>query len=160
MSTSSSATDGPVRRLLAESLLSLAREQPAQHALMCEQLQGHSVEVCVGTERFFLGFAPGSARVEAAGPPAEALLVTGRRVLADVLDARLSLSDAVLTDALEVMGPLPSLMALHEGLVTYVHGAVRCPSFPSLLSRLRAVCREDAAAHPSPGGDSHDSREC
>ncbi|WP_205525453.1 sterol-binding-like protein [Pyxidicoccus trucidator] len=145
--------------LLAESFLALSRELPAQHALMCEQLQGRRVEVCVGAERFFLGFAPGSARVESAGPPAEVLLLTGRRVLADVLDARLSLTRAVLTDALEVVGPLPSLMALHDGLVTYVHGAVRCPSFPPLLARLRAVCREDAAPHSPPGGEAHGSRE-
>jgi hypothetical protein len=110
----------------------------------------------VGAERFFLGFAPGSARVESTGPTAQALLVTGRGVLADVLDARLSLTRAVLTDALEVVGPLASLMALHEGLVTYVHGAVRCPSFPSLLARLRAVCREGAPSCPA-GGEAHEA---
>lgn len=154
---SSSGTEGPVGRLLTESFQALAREQPAQHALMCEQLQGHTVEVCVGAERFFLGFARGGARVESTGPAAQALLVTGRGVLADVLDARLSLTRAVLTDALEVVGPLASLMALHEGLVTYVHGAVRCPSFPSLLARLRAVCREGAPSKSSSGGELHDA---
>ncbi|QSQ27928.1 sterol-binding-like protein [Pyxidicoccus parkwayensis] len=135
-------------QLLAESFTALAREQPALHSRMCTQLAGRRLEVCVGTERFHLAFTADRARVEPVGPEADALLLTGRNVIGDVLDARLSLTHAVLTDALEVMGTLPSLMALHEGLVTYVHGAVRCPSFPSLLSRLRAVCREDVpSAH-------------
>lgn len=154
---SSSATEGPVGRLLAESFVALEHEQPALHARLCEQLQGRKVEVCVGSERFLLGFVPGSAWVEPAGPPAEALLLTGRRALGDVLGARLSLGEAVLTDAVEVVAPLASLMALHDGLVTYVHGAVRCPSFPSLLARLRAVCSEDAPSPSSHGGDSHGS---
>lgn len=153
---SSSGTEGPVGRLLAESFAALAREQPALHARMCEQLQGRKVEVCVGAERFLLGFDPGLARVEPVGPPADALLLTGRRVIGDVLDARLSLTRAVLTDALEVVGPLASLMALHEGLVTFVHGAVRCPSFPALLARLRAVCREGAPSRPA-GGEAHEA---
>ena len=152
----SSATEGPVGRLLAESFVALAREQPALHARMCEQLQGRKLEVCVGAERFLLDFTPDSPRVEPAGPPADTLLLTGRRVLADVLGARLSLGEAVLTDALEVVGPLPSLMALHDGLVTYVHGAVRCPSFPALLARLRAVCREDVPSLSPHGGEAHD----
>ena len=147
---SSSATEGPVGRLLAESFTALAREQPALHARMCTQLRGRRVEVCVGAERFHLAFAAERAQVEPVGPEADALLITGRHVIADVLDARLPLTEAVLTDALEVVAPLPSLMALHEGLVTFVHGAVRCPSFPSLLARLRAVCREGAPSSPPP----------
>jgi hypothetical protein len=117
---------------------------------MCTQLSGRSVELCVGAERFHLAFTPGHARVEPAGPGADVLLLTGRHVIADVLDARLSLTEAVLTDALEVVAPLSSLGVLHEGLVTFIHGAVRCPSFPSLLARLRAVCREGAPSYPLP----------
>lgn len=140
-------------KLLAESLVALAREQPRQHARLCEQLQDRTVEVRVEAEHFLLRFAPEGARVERAGAPSEARVLMGRRALGDVLAARLSLAEAVLTDAVEVVGPLDTLMALHEGLVTYVHGAVRCPSFPSLLARLRAVCRE---AVPFPhGGESH-----
>ena len=156
---SSSGTEGPVGRLLAESFLALAREQPALHARMCGQLQDRVVETWVDAERFFLCFTPDGARVETAERPADARILAGRRALADVLGARLSLTEAVLTDALEVVGPLASLMALHEGLVTYVHGAVRCPSFPSLLARLRAVCREDAPSHSSEGGQLHDRRD-
>ncbi|MFP2929920.1 NAD(P)-binding protein [Pyxidicoccus sp. 3LG] len=131
-------------KLLAESLVALAREQPRQHARLCEQLQDRTVEVRVEAEHFLLRFAPEGARVERAGAPSEARVLMGRRALGDVLAARLSLAEAVLTDAVEVVGPLDTLMALHEGLVTYVHGAVRCPSFPSLLARC-ARC----AARPS-----------
>jgi hypothetical protein len=145
-----------VGNLLAESFQALAREQPGLHARMCEQLQHRVVEARVDVERFFLCFTPDAARVEAAERPADARILTGRRALADVLGARLSLTEAVLTDALEVVGPLVSLMALHEGLVTYVHGAVRCPSFPSLLARLRAECREGAPTPSVPGGEPHE----
>lgn len=145
--------------LLAESFRSLSREQPGLHARMCKQLQYRVVEARVDAERFFLCFTPDAARVQAAGRPADARILTGRRALADVLGARLSLTEAVLTDALEVVGPLASLMALHEGLVTYVHGAVRCPSFPSLLARLRAECREGAPTPSVPGGEPHEPRD-
>ena len=144
-----------MEKLLAESLVALAREQPKQHARLCEQLQGRTVEVRVDAEHFLLRFTPESTRVERAGAPGEARVLMGRRALGDVLAARLSLAEAVLTDAVEVVAPLDSLEVLHEGLVTYVHGAVRCPSFPSLLARLRRACRE-TAPH---GGEAHAPRD-
>ncbi len=157
MSSNSSATEGPVAALLDESLGMLAREQPALHARMCAQLQHRAVEVRVDAERFFLCVTPDAARVDTAARPSDARIHTGRRAIADVLGARVSLAEAVLADRVELIAPLDTLLVLHEGLVTYVHGAVRCPSFPALLARLQAVCREAPSSSPpgAPDGRSH-----
>jgi hypothetical protein len=72
----------------------------------------------------------------AGGAPAIDVRTTRATVLA-LIDAELSLVDAVLADHLSLRGALPDLLAFHEGLTTYVHGAVRAPSFPALLAAYR-----------------------
>jgi hypothetical protein len=133
-----------VADLLAESLVVLAREQPEAYARMCERLAGLSVLLEVEAERFVAAFSHRRAWV---APPegGEAARVTSRRrTVLDVLDDRQSLTEAVLTDAVEVVGPLDTLLRLQEGLLVYVQGAVRCPGFAPLLRRLRE------AGAPSP----------
>ena len=43
----------------------------------------------------------------------------------------------MLTDAILLRGTTEDLAAFHDGLVTYVSGAVRCLSFPLVLDRFR-----------------------
>jgi hypothetical protein len=62
-----------------------------------------------------------------------------------LIDARLTLLDAVLSDALAMTGAPDDLLAFHDGLIAYVHGAVRAPSFPALLSAYRTNERRSAA---------------
>jgi hypothetical protein len=140
VSSSSSVAEGLVATLLAESFTVLLREQPEAHARLCARLAGLSVVVEVDEERFTLGFTSRRARLRALNGDESARLSTHRRTLLDVLDDRQSLTEAVLADAVEVVGPLDTLLRLHEGLLLYVQGAVRCPGFASLLKRLREGC--------------------
>jgi hypothetical protein len=66
-----------------------------------------------------------------------ARVATELATILDVLDARVSLRDAVLENRLRVVAELASVEVLHEALLLYTHAAVRCPSFPELLERLR-----------------------
>ncbi|HEX8821058.1 MAG TPA: sterol-binding-like protein [Archangium sp.] len=144
MSSSSSEAEGLVATLLAESFTVLVREQPEAHARMCARLEGLSVRVTVDEERFAVDFTSRRARVRAVRGDESARVSTHRRTLLDVLDDRQSLTEAVLADAVAVVGPLDTLLRLHEGLLLYVRGAVRCPGFAVLLKRLREGCSRGA----------------
>jgi hypothetical protein len=130
-----------VAQLLRESFAVLAAELPDAHARLCARLAGSAVELSVDGERFVAVFAGGEARVEE--PPvgeetaAAVRVATGRRAILAVIDAERSLADAVLAGEVHVVGDLAPLVEAHHALLTYVHGAVRCPSFPALLARFR-----------------------
>jgi hypothetical protein len=146
-SSSSSVTEPAeptVAGLLAESFRVLAVELPPAWERFCAALDGCAVEIHVDAESFVVRFAAGRARVAAianaaAIVPADARIDTTRRTIEDVLDARLSLREAVMRDALQVIAPLAVMSRLHTGILGYVHGGVRCPSFPALLKRFRAL---------------------
>lgn len=143
---SSSVISGPVAELLAESFTVLAEEVPAAYERMCARLAGKPVQIHVDEERFVVDVGAGGRRariVRAEEEPApEALIATSKRAIADVIEARRSLADAVLAGEVHAVAPLDRLVDILAGLSTYVHGAVRCPSFPRLLERFRALCAE------------------
>ena len=145
MSSSSSATEPTVASMLEESFDILVRELPAAYERMCARLAGRSVAIRVDDERLVVAFEGGRAavsRIEAADETWIPVIRTNRRAIADVIDARRTLADAVMADQVEAIAPLADLADIQRGLATYVHGAVRCPSFPDLLRRFLASCNE------------------
>ena len=131
-------------RLLARSFTVLAREQPEAHARLCQQLGGLALELRVDGERFAAGFSAEGAWVQDVEGNEPVRVATRGGAILDLLDARLTLADAVLSDAVEVVGPVDILVRLHEGLGVYLHGAVRSPGFAGLLQRLRDTCAASA----------------
>ncbi|MDC0683647.1 sterol-binding-like protein [Sorangium atrum] len=133
--------------LLDESFATLARELPEAYARMCARFAGKTVRIEVDGERFVAAFESAAARVRRVGTEddvgADASITTSRRAIRDVLEARRSLSDAVLADEVEAVAPLDSLVEVLAGLSMYVHGAVRCPSFPRLLERFQGLLAGD-----------------
>jgi hypothetical protein len=144
-SSSSSATEPAettVAGLLAESFRVLTAELPPAWENFCAALDGCAVAIHVDAESFTVSFVGRIAHISgnSAGIALpDARIFTTRRTIEDVLDARLSLREAVLNDALQVIAPLPVIDRLHTGILSYVHGGVRCPSFPSLLKRFRVL---------------------
>ena len=133
-------TEPSVQGLLAESFRVLAAELPAAWERFCAALDGLAVEIAVDGERFTVRFVFRAATITTeTSRPAEARIETTKATILDVLDARLSLHDAVMREALQLIAPLALLGPLHQGILAYVHGGVRCPSFPSLLRRFRAL---------------------
>jgi hypothetical protein len=136
---------GPLAILLAESFELLATRLPQAHARMLALLRGRELELVLDEERMHLRFdhgvelsrlsPPGVTQGGSGCPRIECSVAT---ILA-VLDAQITLAEAVESDALRVRADLDRLVHLHDGLLAYVHGAVRCPGFPALLLRLRTL---------------------
>jgi hypothetical protein len=142
----------PVARLLAESFEAMRSGLPPANEAFCRALAGCAVELRVDDEEMAVRFDAGGASVVAAAGAADARIDTGRRAILDVIDARMTLEEAVRLGRVQVVGPLPVVVRLHEGILLYVHGGVRLPAFASLLRRFRALAGGDHA--PPGGGDS------
>jgi hypothetical protein len=122
---------------IATSLEALHAECPAAYALLCAQLAPRRARLTVDGETVMLTFEAGAVRVLTRARNPAVQLVTTRRTILDVIDARLTLQEAVLAEAILLKGRPNDLAAFHEGLIMYVRGAVRCPAFPPLLDRFR-----------------------
>jgi hypothetical protein len=124
---------------LAESFALLRREADDVHGTLCRRLEGRTVAIRVDGEAVAVRFDAIRADVLGSHPSAEIEVSTTRAAILDVLAGDLNLLDAVLADRLVLRGAPAALLAFHDGLLLYVHGAVRAPSFPSLLRRFRAT---------------------
>lgn len=135
--SNSSGPEASLRVLLQESFDCLEREIPRAYWKMCAALADLSVRVRLDDESVIVSFAGAHGRVDTGDGQAGAELRTSRQAVIAVLDGRLSLADAVLTDAVVVKAPLDTLERLNRGIEVYLHGAVRSRSFPALLKRFR-----------------------
>jgi hypothetical protein len=136
VSSSSSAADSPARRLLGTALDVLGREAPAHHDVLCGTIATLPMSLHVGREVLGLHLAGGQLRIAA---PDRAARVTVRTDLATahaLLDARLTVLEAVQRGKLDVRGHAADLCAATEALSTFLHGLVRCPSGAALLRDL------------------------
>jgi hypothetical protein len=127
-----------VSSLLRRSIGHLADEGPDSYRLLLEALGPLVVDVDVDGELFALR---GGQRLEVsdgAAGVAGAWITTSRAAILDLLDAKVSLDEAVQADALGVRGSLDDILRAHDTLLAYVHAAVRAPSQPELLAALRA----------------------
>ena len=134
---SSSPVDVGISEFIKTSLETLSDEFPNAYLLLCTQLTFRTVLLVVDREKVAMTFDPRGAHIlqQLRNPAVQ--LYTTRQTILDIIDARLTLHEAVLTDAILLQGAVGDLAAFHDGLLTYVRGAVRCPSFPALLDRFR-----------------------
>jgi hypothetical protein len=66
-------------------------------------------------------------------------LSTNEQTILDLADGKLALLDSILNGELELKGSTTEIALVYETLVTYLRGAVRCPSFPLLFDHFRDV---------------------
>ena len=124
---------------LTQSFATLGREVPDIYARMCRQLSPRSVSLRVDGELTCFEFRQGRAqRVEPIEQPVIEVK-TEREVILGLVDARHSLEQAILADRLLLRGSPDDLLAFHEALMTYLHGAFRAPSFRKLLLEFRGA---------------------
>jgi hypothetical protein len=137
--------------LLDESFTVLRREVPEAHRRMCAELEGAGVAIRVNDESVIVACDGTGMRVdEWSGrehPSAE--IRTSRKAILQVLNGKLAMANAVLTDAVRARASLETLVRLNRGLALYVHGAVRAPSFPELLKRFETGPRPSPARRRS-----------
>jgi hypothetical protein len=148
------------------SLELLRREHPPAYAVLCSSMAGRRARLSISGESLALVFSAEHIAVErlvperliperlvperleagpaaadvphAAGEP-ELCLTTDWATILDLVDAQLSITDAVVCGQFDLRGEGRELARFYDALLTYLRGAVRCPSFPGLLDRLRAA---------------------
>lgn len=147
---SSSTSTEPFADLVGRSLEILAREYPLAHRRLRERLSAMTVNLVIDDEPFGLSFTRSAVTVGAAHEGASANLRSSRRALVDLLEGREALIDAILAGRVDLIGAAEPLGRFHEGLLDYLRGAIRCPSFPRLLEDMKAQIETHAAAAERP----------
>jgi hypothetical protein len=127
-----------VSSLLRRSVEHLEHEVPDSYRLLLAELGPMVVELNVDGEVFALRGGDRLRVSDGAADNAGTRIATSRVTLLDVLDARVTLSEAVEAGSVSVQGSLDDVQRAHDSLRAYVHAAVRAPSQPALLSDLRA----------------------
>ena len=128
---------GPFRRFLERSLELLERQAPVDHRALVRAVAPREVAVVVDGEAVGLAFAGGGVAVAPLARPAVELR-TSRAAILELLLGGATLLEAILDDRFFLRGAPGDLVAFDEGFRCYLRGAVRAPSFPSLLRAYRA----------------------
>jgi hypothetical protein len=123
----------------------LAAEEPDAFRRMSEQLAPRSVRFEVDGDSFVVRFRrDGPLRVDTEREPAIEV-ATSRCAILRLIDAEHTLASSVLEGELGLRGRVGDLLAFHDGLMAYLHGAVRTHRFPDLLREYRGVEAPSAA---------------
>lgn len=136
-SSSSSAPDASFASFLTRSLELLARELPWVYTLLCAALSPREVSIEVDGEISAVFCSTTSLRVTQRPEAPVVECRTSRAAIVDLIDARLTLVQAVVEDRVWLRGDVDELLAFHDGLMIFLGGAVRSPSFPGLLREFR-----------------------
>lgn len=123
------------------SLAILQVECPPAYERLCQQLSGQTARLQIDGEPIDLLFQDNQVKVAVPSDDLapDTYLETSWQTVLDLVDARLSLDQAVLSNAVAVKGEVATVAQFYEGLHLYPSGAVRCPSFPLLLEHFRHV---------------------
>jgi len=135
------------------SLDTLRLECPEAYQRVCDCLAPLTVALSLDGDPVTLAFHPGLIRVippggpaagrngGRAGAPPDVQASTSRSTIIDLLEARSTIEDAILSDAILLRGRVEDLARFYDALLYYVCGAVRCPSFPAILAGYRTPGR-------------------
>jgi len=137
-------TPGPAADVLGQAFAALQATGATHARLLAQALAGFSVRIELPAESFTPCIAGDALAV---GPPAVDARVIVRTDLACVLallDGRETLEAAVGTHALALWGAADDLLAAFEALSIFLHGLVRSPAGPDLLSRVRRLAAQGA----------------
>jgi hypothetical protein len=119
------------------SLAALRRECPTAYLQLCSRLAFATIELRIDHEWVRQTFRPGAAELRQELTETDVRLHTTRTTILDVLDAKLTLEQAVRAGAVRLWGSSQDLARCNDALLDYVRGAVRCRSLPALLDRFR-----------------------
>lgn len=140
-SSSSSGPEPGFARFVARGLRALRAELPWAYALMADALGPRDVLLAISGETVAVTTRGGEVTAHAAPPEGFAprvVLATERATVLQLADAERTIVDAVVSGEVTLRGDVDDLVAFHDGLMAFLHGAVRSPSFPALLDEYRA----------------------
>ena len=128
---------------LFDAMRALQREHGDAWGRVCAALHGRRVTVAVDAEIVPLSFDATSVTFLPFAARAHVTLHTDRATIDGLIDGGLSLMDAVGQNRLGLAGRPDDVVRFHDGLMAWLHGAVRSPSFPELLRGFRTGPGED-----------------
>lgn len=131
---------------LDASFDALRRELPEVYAALCRHFGSRQVGIRVADEEVGVRFEPQAVHVGGRLPDPAIEVETSKADILALVDAARTLVDSVLADALVLRGSPDDLLVFHDGLMIYLHGAVRAPSFPPLLRAYRGVAADSTPA--------------
>jgi hypothetical protein len=123
------------------SIGALRLECPQAYQNLCRQLAGRELLIEIaGEAEVVMDFQPQHILLFPAsqwpGQPPLRLRATWQTIL-DLVDARLTLFNAVYSGRLDLIGKSSELILLYDAVLIYLRGGVRTLSFPLLLDELR-----------------------
>lgn len=123
--------------LVARSLRALREEVPVAHRALCAAAPGRCVRIEMDGEVVAVAVDPAGVDVVPPSRPADVHVHTSRRATLALADGATTLLGAAEAGAVEIVGTPDDVVAFHDALHCYFHGAVRAPSFPALLAAFR-----------------------
>jgi hypothetical protein len=136
-SSNFSGRDASFASFLARSLTLLERELPWGYAAVCRALGEREVLIEVDGEKTPVMATGSVLRVERSSRAPVVECRTSRRAIVDLVDGKMTLVEAVESELVWLSGTVDDLLAFHDGLMAYLGGAVRSPSFVGLLGEFR-----------------------
>lgn len=122
---------------LRTSLQALEQECPQAHRQMCARLCGREIEIRVDEELVAVQFGTEAVVLSRRSKKPCVTVTSTRTAILELVDARVSLTKAILSEALDLRGAPSDLSAFFDSFEAYLRGAVRAPSFPDILSAYR-----------------------
>lgn len=130
---------------VSRAFVVLDSELPEMHRRLAETLDGARVALEIESERMTVCFRAAwrddPSRIEIQpgwNEPLDARIETDAATILGVIDGRETLQQAVDRNGVRAMAELDVLQVLLEGLEIFVHGGVRCRTFPALLQSFRS----------------------
>ena len=131
-----------LRGQLEDALALVAEEAPDHFAALRRDLGERAAVIQVGDASplrlCVVGEAPWVGTATGAEPDAAIRLALSESELSRLLRGQTSIEDAILHETLSARGALADLLAFFDGLVSWLHGALRSPSLPKLHQRCLA----------------------
>lgn len=149
MSDGRAANQAHVRNfaeLFAAAVTSVEVNVPDAHDLFMSEAREISFAVHVGDERFGLDRGEVLSRGPARANPQ---LQVEPGTLGALVDGRVSLTDALATGDLDLVGEVAEVAAIDRVLQVLVHGIVRSPDAPVLMHQLKSLTATTRADLPS-----------
>lgn len=142
----SSPPDRSFAGFVRRALEAIRAEVPWAHDALRGALSGRTTLLVVDGEPATVRATPGHRSGAAQAPGIEVvaarvepdvLCTTTSRAIVDLVGGRNTLLDAVLSDRVELLGEVSALVAFHDALSLFLHGAVRARAFEGLLQEFK-----------------------
>lgn len=136
-----------VAGLLQQSFRVLRLEAPAAYRALCGALLNRDIGLRIGVESMGLRSDGRDIWVCHASSAAVAHVEANLGIVLDIIEGRSTLLDALLDGRLAARAVLDDTLALHDGLMAYVHGAATSPSCAPLRQRLAEIAGRGIEQH-------------